>query len=110
MFVTFGTIIKFFRDVCRRRSVEVVCPNEDCRFEEDCLVSLAVFDRGDSVTMSSGCLSSAAEVPHHYGVRICCRVHVERGKRRPFSESPLTVQLVTVEFSDDLSGILCYRS
>ena len=62
------------------------CPNEEPRFGEDCLVSLTVFDRGDSVTLSSRCLSSPAEGSHHCGGWICCHVHVERGKRPYFYE------------------------
>jgi hypothetical protein len=45
----------------KRRS-GVSCPNEDRRFEEDCLVSLTVFDHGDIVTLSSHCFSSPAEI------------------------------------------------
>jgi len=67
-------------------------------------VSLTVFDDGDIVTLSSHCLSSPAENPHHFGGWICCRVHVERGMRIPFIERPVTVQLVTMEFLFDLGG------
>ena len=72
-----------------------------------CLVSSTVFDNGDIVTLSSRCLSSPAKPPHHFGGWICCRVHVKRGKRRPLSESSLTVQLVNMKFSDDLGCTLC---
>ena len=64
------------------------CRNEEPRFEEGCHVSLTVFDRGDSGTLSSHCLSSPAKDPHHFGGWISCRVHVGRGKR-PFSYGPV---------------------
>jgi hypothetical protein len=56
------------------------CPNDDRWFEEGCLVSLTVFDLGDSVTLSSHFFSSSPEDPHHFGGWICCRVYVERGE------------------------------
>jgi len=59
----------------------VECPNEEPRLEEGRHVLLTVFDHGDIVTLSSYCLSSPAEDPHHFGGWICCSVHVERGKR-----------------------------
>jgi hypothetical protein len=68
----------------------VDCPNEEPRFGEGCHVSLTVFDHGDGVTHSSHCLSSPAKDTHSFGGWICCRVHVEHGKR-PFSYEPVNI-------------------
>jgi len=71
-------------------------------------VSLTVFDHGDGVTHSSHCLSSPAKDTHSFGGWICCMAAWSMERDR-FLMSPLTLQILTVEFTVDLGCSFCYR-